>query len=204
MSVPKGKRNESRFEAQHHFFKLRKEVTDLMLLDFGFSVEKYEKQIDHYRASCEYTENAEEITARYQKKCDSFNKWFIDKECDAVLEILRNIEREFTLGNSIYPSDTPAKLSEFIERRRHIDAAIGWCYVLKQEINYIIRTLPVDLNKYERFADAIDRQVALYKGVRKADNRLLKTKRKEEIPLDSEQKNALSAVADILATRLEE
>lgn len=204
MSVPKGKRNESRFEAQHHFFKLRKEVTDLMLLDFGFSVEKYEKQIDHYRASCEHTENAEEITARYQKKCDSFNKWFIDKECDAVLEILRNIEREFTLGNSIYPSDTPAKLSEFIERRRHIDAAIGWCYVLKQEINYIIRTLPVDLNKYERFADAIDRQVALYKGVRKADNRLLKTKRKEEIPLDSEQKNALSAVADILAARLEE
>ena len=202
MSVPKGKRNESRFEAQHHFYRLRKEVTDLMLLDFGFSVEKYQKQIEHYRSACEHTDNADEITARYQKKCDSFNKWFIDKECDAVIEMLRNIEREFTLGNSIYPTDTPAKLSEFIERRKHIDNAIGWCYVLKQEINYIIRTLPVDLNKYERFADSIDQQVKLYKGVRKADNRLLKTK-KGEIPQNSEMKDTLSAVVELLATRLE-
>ncbi len=111
-----------------------------------------------------------------QIECDSFKKWFIDKECDAVLEILRRIGCEFTIGNSIYPSETPAKVMEFCERRKHIDEAIAQCYVLKQELQYIISSLPVNINKYERLAVDIDQQIALYKGVRQSDNRLLKKK----------------------------
>ena len=42
---------------------------------------------------------------------------------------------------------------------------------------YIIRTLPVDLNKFVRFDKAIDEQIALYKGVRQADNRLIKPRK---------------------------
>ena len=176
MGVPKGRRKESRFEAQHHYFRLRSEITTLMLLDFGFSEEKYRKGIERYREAHQTAPNVDEVVARYEKKCESFKKWFIDKECDAVLEILRRIECEFTAGNSIYPSETPAKIMEFCERRKHVDEAIAQCYVLKQELNYIIRTLPVDLNKYERFAVEIDKQIALYKGVRQSDNRLLKQK----------------------------
>lgn len=176
MGVPKGRRKESRFEARHHYFRLRSEVTNLMLLDFGFSVEKYRKNIERYREMHKAAQNVDEIVFRYEKKCESFAKWFIDKECDVVLEILRKIECEFTSGNSIYPSETPAKIMEFCERRKHIDEAIAQCYVLKQELQYIIRTLPVDLNKYERFAVEIDKQIALYKGVRQSDNRLLKQK----------------------------
>ena len=176
MGVPKSKRKESRFEAQHHYFRLRSEVTTLMLLDFGFSKEKYEASIERYRENHKSAENVEEVVERYKKKCESFNKWFIDKECDAVLDILRKIESEFTAGNSIYPSETPAKMLEFCERRKHVDEAIAQCYVLKQELQYIIRTLPVDLNKYERFATEIDKQIALYKGVRQSDNRLIKPK----------------------------
>ena len=174
MSVPVGRRKQSRFEAQHQFYKLRTEVTNLMLNDFGFSIEKYEKQIERYRQAHEKASNIDEIVQRWTKKCESFNRWFIDKECDAVLSILRDIESEFTFGNSIYPSQTPAKIMEFCERRKHIDNAIAKCYVLKQELNYIIRTLPVDLNKFARFSELIDKQVALYKGVRQADNRFLK------------------------------
>jgi hypothetical protein len=174
--VPKSKRKESRFEAQHHYFRLRQEVTNLMLLDFGFSKEKYTKTIERYKETHESAPGVDEVVDRYRRKCENFHKWFIDKECDAVLEILRRIECEFTAGNSIYPSETPAKIMEFCERRKHIDEAIAQCYVLKQELQYIIRTLPVDLNKYERFAAAIDKQIALYKGVRQADNRLLRQK----------------------------
>ena len=176
MGVPKGKRKESKFEAQHHFIRLRSEVTTLMLLDFGFSEEKYLKTIERYREIHKAALNVDEVVARYKKKCDSFNKWFIDKECDVVLKILQKIDSEFTAGNSIYPSETPAKIMEFCERRKHVDEAIAQCYVLKQELNYIIRTLPVDLNKYERFSIEIDKQIALYKGVRQSDNRLLKQK----------------------------
>lgn len=175
-SVPKGRQKESRFEARHHFFQLRDAVTTLMLLDFGFSEEKYQKGIERYRQTHSSAANVDEVVERYRKKCESFKKWFIDKECDAVLEILRRIESEFTAGNSIFPSETPAKLMEFCERRKHVDEAIAQCYVLKQELQYIIRNLPVDLNKYERFADEIDKQIALYKGVRQSDNRLIKNK----------------------------
>ena len=171
MSVPKGKRRQSRFEAQHCFYKLRTEVTNLMLQDFGFSPEKYKNQIEKYREMHRAADNVDEIVARYEKKCESFVKWFIDKECDTVLEILRNIESEFTQGNSIYPSDTPARMIEYVQRRYHMNNAIAQCYVLKQEIHYIIRTLPVDINKYKRFAEMIDKQIALYKGVRQSDNR---------------------------------
>ena len=178
MSVPLGKRKQSRFEAQHQFYHLRSEVTNLMLRDFGFSYEKYCAQIEKYRQQHSKDNNVDAIVARWQQKADAFYKWFIDAECDAVLKILRDIESEFTFGNSIYPGETPAKVAEFCERRRHMDAAIANCYVLKQEINYIIRTLPVDLNKYKRFAEMIDQQIALYKGVRQSDNRLLKKKKK--------------------------
>ena len=176
MAVPKGKRKESRFEAQHHFYRLRADVTNLMLLAFGFSEEKYRKHIERYQETHAQAENVDEVVARYQKKCDSFKKWFIDRECDAVLEILRRIESEFTAGNSIYPSETPAKVMEFCERRKHIDEAIAQCYVLKQELQYVISSLPVNINKYERLSVDIDKQIALYKGVRQSDNRLLKQK----------------------------
>ena len=65
---------------------------------------------------------------------------------------------------------------EYCERRKHINEAIAGCYVLKQELNYVIRTLPVDINKFKRFSELIDEQIALYKGVRQKDNRFLKKK----------------------------
>ena len=51
MSVPKSKRKESRFEAQHNLYILRKEVTNLVVADFGFSEEKYLEQMERYRAA---------------------------------------------------------------------------------------------------------------------------------------------------------
>ena len=197
MSVPKGKRRQSRFEAQHHFYRLRTEVTNLMLQDFGFSTEKYQKQIDWYRRSHEAADTVDEVVARYEKKCESFNKWFIDRECDTVLEILRTIESEFTQGNSIHPSDTPARLIEYISRRHHINNAIANCYVLKQEIHYIIRTLPVDINKYKRFAEMIDKQIALYKGVRQSDNRFVRENKTNK--LSHEAIAVTNAIAALIA-----
>ena len=198
MSVPKGKRRQSRFEAQHHYYKLRDEVTLLMLRDFGFSPEKYQETIEWYRRCHESAEDVDEVVARYEKKAESFNKWFIDRECDAVLETLRNIETEFTQGNSIYPSDTPAKLLEFLVRRHHMNNAIAGCYALKQEINYVIRTLPVDKNKFERFGESIDKQIALYKGVRQSDNRFLRERKKGNNTLTRETASIIDAIMALL------
>ena len=54
------------------------------------------------------------------------------------------------------------------------NAAIGNCEQLLQEFQYIIEVLPVNANKYLRFVDMIEREIALLKGWRKSDNRILK------------------------------
>ncbi len=174
MSVPVNKRTKSQFEAINQFMKLRRDLTELMLNDFGFSIEKQEKKIEKFRQIHQSASNVEEQVERWRRKNESFNAWFIDKECDALLDILRKIETEFVAGNSIYPSNTPSKFMEYCERRKHINNAIAECYVLKSELNYIINVFPSDINKMSGFVKRIDEQIAMFKGVRKSDNKFLK------------------------------
>lgn len=42
---------------------------------------------------------------------------------------------------------------------------------LTQELQYAIETLPVDVNKYLRFAEMIQTEINLLKGWRKSDNK---------------------------------
>lgn len=195
----KGRRQESRFEAQHNFYKVRAEVTALVLNDFGFSEEKYRKKMEKYRRDHAKDANIDDIVARWERKNESFKKWFIDEEARAIIDTMREIEKEFTVGNSIFPSETPAKVVEFLIRRQHVNRAIGLCFALKQEIHYVIRTLPVDINKYERFAEMIDRQIALYKGVRQADNRLIKPRKPQKSrTIDGEVTRLFDSLANII------
>lgn len=176
MSVPVSKRGETGLEADHHLHALRDEITDFILLDFGYSKEKNNEKIERFRKSHEYSEHCDAIVARRKKKAESFEEWFIDREADALLEMMRKIQVEYTIGNSIYPSNTPAKVMEYRERRRHMNEAISTCYALMQEIQYIGRILPVDLNRFETITESILKQIALIKGIRKADNRFIRNK----------------------------
>ena len=173
-NVPKSKQKESDFEASHHLYQMRAEITRLTCNSFGFSKEKYQKTIADFREWHKKDPKCEEIVARMEAKCEAFNDWFIAEERTAILDLLRNIQTEFTIANSIWPSETPARLMEFLVRRYHMNRAIGYCFALKQEIHYVIRVLPVDINRYEHLSKAIEKQIALFKGVRQADNRLIK------------------------------
>ena len=46
MSVVKRKRNKSTFEVFHHLTKMRKDITDLLLRDFGYDFDKFRKQLE--------------------------------------------------------------------------------------------------------------------------------------------------------------
>ena len=199
-SVPKSKRKETDFLAITNFKKLRKSVTNLILNDFGYRSDKTDEKIQKYYEINKDNIKVDEICERLRKKEESFSNWYIDEEAKAVLDILRNIEKEFTIGNSIYPSETPAKLIEFLLRRWHINKAIGLCYVLKQEINYVIDTLPVDKNKYELFDESINFQINLYKGIRQSDNRFLKNKNKNKtnIFLEDEITKLFESIINII------
>ena len=178
MPVPKNRRKESKFEVSHNYYILRDEVTKLLLNNFGYSQEKYGKNIEHFRQSHQHLPNVDEVVERMRLKNEAMQNWFIEEERRAVFDLVRNIGTEFTIGNSIFPSDTIAKEQEYIERRHHMDMAISYCFALKQEIQDVIRILPVDMNKFMRFSEIIDKQIALIKGVRQADNRFIKPKNK--------------------------
>ena len=129
MSVLKSKRKPSQFEVFHHLNKMRKEVTDLLLRDFGYDLDKAVKKVETTFGGRPY--------------------------------------EEVYVANSIYPT----YWEELVERRVHQDRAVGQCYRLTQELQYAIETLPVDVNKYLRFAEMIQTEINLLKGWRKSDNK---------------------------------
>ncbi len=46
MAVPKSERKESQFEVIKHFYRLRKNITDLLLRDFGYSEKKAKQKLE--------------------------------------------------------------------------------------------------------------------------------------------------------------
>lgn len=170
MSVLKAKRKSSQFEVFHHFYKTRKEITDLLLRDFGYDLERAEKRVAKMFGGKPYEELSPEEKVRYDKlkaKNEAFDNWFIEDERKCIVDCLREITKEVFTANSIYPT----VMEELVERRLCQDRAIGQCYRLTQELQYAIETLPVDVNKYLRFADMIQTEINLIKGWRKSDNK---------------------------------
>lgn len=170
MSVLKSKRKSSQFEVFHHLYKTRKEVTDLLLRDFGYDLERAEKKVEKMFGGRRYEELTPEEKVRYDKlkaKNEAFDTWFIEDERKCVVDCLREITKEVFMANNIYPT----VMKELVERRLCQDRAVGQCYRLTQELQYAIETLPVDVNKYTRFADMIQTEINLIKGWRKSDNK---------------------------------
>lgn len=56
MSVLKSKRKPSQFEVFHHLNKVRKEVTDLLLRDFGYSKRKAAQRLEKKFSGRSYEE----------------------------------------------------------------------------------------------------------------------------------------------------
>lgn len=169
MSVLKSKRKPSQFEVFHQLTKLRKDITDLLLRDFGFDTVKAEKRLEkRFGEPFEELDEKQQATyARQKRRWDAFDEWFIEDERKTIVNCLRAITREVYIANSIYPTVQ----EELTERRLHQDRAIGLCYTLTQELQYAIETLPVDVNQYLRFGEMIQAEVNLIKGWRKSDNK---------------------------------
>lgn len=170
MSVLKRKRKQSSFEVYHHLYQTRREITDFLLRDFGYSQQKAESKLLR-RLGLEslegMTENQREQYEREKQRNEAFAAWFIKDERQVVIDCLREITKEVFLANSIYPT-TPEELTR---RRLHQDEAVGQCYRLIQELQYAIETLPVNVNAYTRFAEMLETQANLIKGWRKSDNK---------------------------------
>lgn len=170
MSVLKNKRKPSQFEVFHQLTKLRNEVTKLLLYNFGYDLERAKKRISRRFDDREYedlTPEEQRLWDKLNTKYEAFDSWFVAEEKQTVLNCLHKLNEYVYSANSIYPS----VYEELVERRVLQDKAIGQCYRLTQELQYAIETLPVDVNKYTRFAEMIQTEVNLLKGWRKSDNK---------------------------------
>ena len=183
-SVPKSKREDHDFMADHNLRELRKRITELAINDFGYDRDRLEEKIKKFEESLVNIEpeRKAQIVERMRKKNESYYADFVEEETVETRAILRKAVQEFELGNSVFPSGD-AKIAEYCDKRRHLNEAVGWLKCLKQELQYIAETLPGDKNRFESLTGveddkenkgAIEIEISLIKGVRRAANKFLK------------------------------
>lgn len=105
-----------------------------------------------------------------------YPEWLITDIRSKILDTLNDLIMNITAANSIYATYE----SEFYERRNLQDRAIGNCYQLLQHMQFVISILPVNAQKYMRYTEMIGKEIALLKGWRKSDNKVLAKLKKKE------------------------
>ncbi|MCD8376875.1 MAG: hypothetical protein LUD69_08015 [Oscillospiraceae bacterium] len=148
---------------------MRRHITTALLCDFGYSPQKFEKRLEKRfggRSFDELSEVEQNHYIRLKQQEQAFDEWFIADERKAIINYMRETSRCMRAANSIYPQYK----SELTTRRIHQEEAIGYCETLKEELQYTIETLPVDVNKYTVIAEMIDKEIEYIKEWRKSDN----------------------------------
>jgi hypothetical protein len=153
MSVLKNKRSLSKLEFYHTARKLRKDITNLLLRDFG--VRDKVRKIK--------TDENMELTI-----IEEFPNWLIVELRQNVLRILHNLMMNITAGNTVYPTT----MAEVGVRRQYQTAAIVNCEQLLQELMYCSDVLPLGIEKFLPFVDVVEFEIRLLKGWRKSTNKV--------------------------------
>ena len=94
----------------------------------------------------------------------------MDHEREVILRILQELVENITRANTVYVSK--GNITEYELRRAYQDKAIGCCFVLYQELQYITSVFNTDMNKFIPILESIEKEVDLLKGWRQADNKL--------------------------------
>lgn len=155
MSVLASKRNESRFEAITYSIELHSMLTDLMQRSFGI------RDLDHWvRVRYARGQDETEDFAKYRYLMQN-SKTRIDQTASLLTNNVR-------AANTIYPTS----LHEYEQRRDHQNNAIVNCEQLIKELQRVVDIFDVDINVYNRYVTAIDREIGLIKKWRQRDNKI--------------------------------
>ena len=175
-NVLKNQRPSSPFLVLTHALNMRKEMTQALLIDFGYHPEPidYPDLPDDFEEMEEWQKKnvlykQEKLINRLETQ-EELRWWFLDKSRNAILDCIMQLIKNIALANAVYITN----MDEYRERRIYQNRAIGCCGVLAQELQYLIETIPVDTNKYTRFDKMITEQINLLKGWRKSDNKVKK------------------------------
>lgn len=121
-------------------------------------------------------------------------KWILDDERDVIAKMLANLCANLTSANSIFPENR----EELNLRRMYQDKAIGNCFQIKSELQYIITIFNVNVDKYIPYSDDLDYQVYLIKQWRKSNRKFMPTisrneenQKRKELELDQRLREEL-------------
>ena len=175
MSVPVSKRTLSDLEFFKNANQLRLSITNLLLRDFALKDKVRNLQVlaGMRGMTPEDTQILADIADKYgfkQPVLERYPHWLIDYFRDNLLTLLRSLIQNITAANTIYATTE----YEYNERRSYQNKAIIVCEQLLQEFQYIIHVIPVDIERFMPYVEMIEKEIALLKGWRKSDNRILK------------------------------
>jgi hypothetical protein len=155
MSVLVSDRKESKFEAVTYSIELHGLLIDFMQRNFGV------KDLEHLvRIRYAYGKESSEDFAKYRYLMQNFKN-----RIDQIASLMTNNIRA---ANSLYPTS----MHEYEQRRDYQNFAIVNCEQLIKELQRVVETLEVDINVYNRYVTAIDREIGLIKKWRQRDNRM--------------------------------
>ena len=162
-------------EFYHNAIKLRLMITEFLLKDFGIKSRRRNLEFakDVYDIEDEDVEEIENILSAYDLKnsfIDNFPTWLIDKERDYFMDLLRSLMKNICSANTIHITNK----EEYYMRRNYQTQAICDCENLLQEMQYIIYVTHPNVEKYMPYVDIIEKEIALLKGWRKSDNKIMK------------------------------
>lgn len=159
-------------EFYHNAIEIRREVTEWMLRDFGYSRNAKSIRLVIREIEPQDQTTIDGIFAKYGRSLNKefetvYPDWFVDSEREVILNILADMIQYITTANSVYAT----KDFEFDLRRKYQDLAITCCFRLYQELQYIRQVFKIDLNKWRPLFEKLDKEIDLLKGWRQADNK---------------------------------
>ena len=168
MGVLARKRNLSELEFYKNAIILRRDMTFLLLRDLGVKSTVRNMRVNTKKMEAEDAAIFTDLLEKYRLKiAGDYPDWLIDKLRSSIWDILRDLMINITKAYTIWATCK----AEAEERRIAQNRAIACCENLLKELELAVEVLPVDAEKYMRYVALIEREIALLKGWRKADNK---------------------------------
>ena len=145
--------------------EIRHEFSELFYRNFGYKKRQVYKTYKDGSLKPEevYLQECEEADREYRFIC-----WELGKAANFMDDTLRELTKNIVSADAIYATN----LAECDDRRLLQDHAIGCCFNIIQELQYILESKLFDIDKYTRYAKMLGEEINLLKSWRKSDNKL--------------------------------
>ena len=173
MSVPVGKRGVSKMEFFHLAHKLNREMTMLLIRDFGI------KSISRdLKSFCHSAKMNEEDRTAYIGLCQKYHidveadwpLWLIEHYRNWILQILRSLIDNITSASTIYPAPPDFDYWHNL-RKKYQKEAQADCNKLLKAVQLISEIAPVKKEKLLPYIELIEKEIGAIKAWQKNTNR---------------------------------